>query len=62
MTLFLLLLGIVIFWGIIYLAYWCGKEGRRFPGDPNRGWGWRSREEREQEEKEKEKKKLEEEK
>jgi hypothetical protein len=52
MTLFLILLGVVFFWGVIYLAYWCGKEGRRFPFDPRRGWGYRTREEREQEEKE----------
>jgi hypothetical protein len=52
MTLFLILLGVVFFWGVIYLAYWCGKEKRRFPGDPNQGWGYRTPEEREQEKKE----------
>jgi hypothetical protein len=60
MILFLILLGVVIFWGVIYLAYWCGREGRRFPFDPSMGWGWRSREEREKEKKEKEQEKQEE--
>jgi hypothetical protein len=56
MTLFLILLGVVFFWGVIYLAYWCGRERRRFPGDPNQGWGYRTPEEREQEKREQEEK------